>query len=381
MVPIGAGNSPPQCSKKAMHDEKERTMFMELNATALEQFSRLSREAGARADYVQGGGGNTSVKLDGGLMAIKASGFRLADIRPDKAYAVLDYMALRKFYLGHEVTQLQNVEQAGAAEAKAATKEIEGLSALRPSVEAGFHSLLDTFVLHTHSVYGNLAACAEEGQALCAEAFAGAPYSWGFVPYVDPGARLTFTVRDALARVEKQAGKRPAVIVMQNHGLIVHHDDADTCARIHADANLRIAKVFGISAASFPPVSLRQEGVYFCSDTPFLSEQLKSGAYSEEFLLRQPLYPDQLVFLNGTLFFGGDPAPDCCALDPAAGEVRYNMPEAKALVVEETLTAVTFIVSTIRKAGYTVAVMGEEAREFIANWESEQYRKSLAGKA
>ena len=38
-------------------------MFFEKNAKLLADFSRLSQTAGARADYVQGGGGNTSVKL------------------------------------------------------------------------------------------------------------------------------------------------------------------------------------------------------------------------------------------------------------------------------------------------------------------------------
>ncbi|MEF2644960.1 MAG: class II aldolase/adducin family protein [Oscillospiraceae bacterium] len=65
-------------------------MFFEEHAKLLSEFARVSQAAGARADYVQGGGGNTSVKLPGGLMAIKASGFCLSDIRPDKAYAVLD---------------------------------------------------------------------------------------------------------------------------------------------------------------------------------------------------------------------------------------------------------------------------------------------------
>ena len=41
------------------------TMFFEENAKKLQEFSRVSKTAGARADYVQGGGGNTSVKLDG----------------------------------------------------------------------------------------------------------------------------------------------------------------------------------------------------------------------------------------------------------------------------------------------------------------------------
>ena len=42
--------------------------FIGKNRDALEKFSAMSREAGARADWVQGGGGNTSVKLPGGLM-------------------------------------------------------------------------------------------------------------------------------------------------------------------------------------------------------------------------------------------------------------------------------------------------------------------------
>ena len=57
-------------------------MFFEENAKLLEAFAKVSGIAGARADYVQGGGGNTSVKLGGGLMAIKASGFCLSDITP-----------------------------------------------------------------------------------------------------------------------------------------------------------------------------------------------------------------------------------------------------------------------------------------------------------
>lgn len=55
---------------------------------------------------MQGGGGNTSVKLDDTLMAIKASGFCLKDIEIDKAYAVLDYAALRRFYYGMRAVRL-----------------------------------------------------------------------------------------------------------------------------------------------------------------------------------------------------------------------------------------------------------------------------------
>ena len=117
-------------------------MFFEKNAERLADFAKMSGEAGARSDYVQGGGGNTSVKLADGLMAIKASGFCLADIRPDSAYAVLDYEALRHFYFDQDPADLEDVEKQGSAAAKENTKTIEGLAALRPSVEAGFHSIL-----------------------------------------------------------------------------------------------------------------------------------------------------------------------------------------------------------------------------------------------
>ena len=52
----------------------------------------------------------------------------------------------------------------------------------------------------------------------------------------------------------------------------------------------------------------------------------------------------------------------------------------KALTLTETLTAVFFVMEHIRKAGYELSTMGEAAKKFIANWESEKYRKSLAGK-
>ena len=356
--------------------------FFEANRARLENFSRVSKTVGARADYVQGGGGNTSVKLADGDMAIKASGFCLKDIEPDKAYAVLDYEALRAFYHGSNPADFEDVEKAGSTKAKEVTRTIEGLAALRPSVEAGFHSILDTYVAHSHSVYANLAACSEECGEIVAAALAGADYSWGMVPYTDPGARLTFSIRDELARVERETGKRPAAIFMQNHGLIAHSDDPNECLRIHEEVNNRIAEAFGLTGASFPAVSAKEiEGGLIEADSPFLSEMLKSGAFDEKFFLETPLYPDQMVFLIGSFGFGtGTPEADSCLADPATGRVVFSMDAGKAQVIAETLTAVVFIAHHIRKSGKTLSTMGEAAKNFIANWESEKYRKSLAGK-
>ena len=345
--------------------------FVKKHQERLEQFSRMSKTSGGRADYVQGGGGNTSVKLDDTLMAIKASGFCLKDIEIDKAYAVLDYAALRRFYYGSEPSDFEDVEKAGSAEAKAATQRIEGMESLRPSVEAGFHSILDTFVAHSHSVYANLAACSANAREIVAEIAKDAPYAIGFVPYTNPGAKLTFSIRDEIRAVERAAGKKPSVIFMQNHGVIATHASADECVRIHDDINARVKAYF--NAKDYPKIELNGN----FSATKGLKERLASGRFGEEELLKNPLYPDQMVFFADTLFLTDEaPAPGKASLK-SDGTVEYNMDAGKAVVIEETLAAIVYIIDGIEARGFTVSTMSSAAQQFISGWESEKYRKSL----
>ena len=335
----------------------------------LNDYARLSQSAGARMDYVQGGGGNTSAKLDDTYMVVKASGFCLSDVKPDQAYAVMDYSALRAFYRGHEAAEFENVEQAGSELAKASTIAIEGLPALRPSVEAGFHSLLGKFVIHSHSVYANLACCAVEMKQILTEALAGADYSWGMVPYIDPGARLSFAIREELSRVERETGKQPTVLFMQNHGLIVHEETADACLKLHDAVNARLAAFFGVDADAFLQLDLEK----------YLENRLSTRNYDGSFFIETPLYPDQMVFFIGTLSFGAGEAKEGALLVLATGKLSFAIPKAQASVITQTLAAVLFIQEQIEKKGYTLSTMGEKAKQFIANWESEKYRKSLLG--
>ena len=357
-------------------------MFCASDKQRMESFIMLSHIGGSRADYVQGGGGNTSVKLEDGTMAIKASGFCLKDIAMDNAFALLDGNALRTFYREHNPEDFEDCEKSGAQCTKDNIKTIEGLPQLRPSVEAGFHSILKTYVLHTHSVYANLAACAVEGKKIAAKAFQNAPYSWGWVDYQDPGAKLAFAIRDEMDRVERETGKVPAVILMQNHGIIVHDDDALSALAIHADANVRLAAQFGLSENAFPAICVEElaGGVYRAA-TPYLKAQLKDCAYSQEQLITEPLYPDQMVFLTGTYFQNQEAIDEGQAVASTCnGEMVMRMGAGKALTLTETLSAVFFIMENIQKAGYTVSTMSDAARNFIANWESEKYRKSLSEK-
>jgi len=350
--------------------------FLDTHADTLQAFSLFSRQLGARPDYVQGGGGNTSVKLDDHLMAIKASGYCLEDIRPDKAYAVIDYAALRRFYAENEPSKFSDVEAAGAAVSKISQQQIEGLDTLRPSVEAGFHSLLDTFVGHTHSVYANLAACCKEADQVLSDALAGADYTGALVPYINPGAELTFTIRDVMRHAKAETGKQPSVLLLQNHGVIVHDNYDKRCLQVHEDINSRFTKAFGLEEGAFPAPAVKETGDgSFISNTPWLQSRLAGDAYPDTFLLDSPLYPDQMVFFKDTL---GETA----RIDRKSGVTHYRLPRKTAQTLEETLCAVIFIIETIRRRGLTLVTMGEAAKGFIGGWESEKYRKSLAeGKA
>ncbi len=367
--------------------------FIEQNKAMLADYVRMSRTAGDRSDYVQGGGGNTSVKLDDRLMAVKASGYRLDQVDNADAYAVLDYQAVREFYLGSEPADFADVEQSGSAKAKASVQQIDALPQLRPSVEAGFHSLLDRFVLHTHPVYANLAACCREGQDVAQTALAGLAESHAFIPYINPGAQLTFSIRDEMRTVEKETGRSPAILIMQNHGLIITGEDADGCLKLHDEVNALLAKAFETSEGDWPTPVVVSAGKAdrWRSATPWLALRLKGGEVKIEDLVTNALYPDQLVFLGGQVGFDSDQSlenalvstselPDKCTVFTQTGEVYYQCSENEANTIEQTLCAILFIRETIAKAGKTLCTMDQAGSDFIKNWESEKYRKGIASK-
>ena len=132
---------------------------------AISDLIEISQYAGTRVDYTQGGGGNTSVK-DGGVMYIKASGFKLKDIDETTAYVPMDLDKIKSFFESVDLSDGRDYDALNKQVTAEATLKLEGLAALRPSVEVGFHSVLKKYVIHTHSVYANLLTCAVKGKEL-----------------------------------------------------------------------------------------------------------------------------------------------------------------------------------------------------------------------
>ena len=79
----------------------------------------------------------------------------------------------------------------------------------------------------------------------------------------------------------------------------------------------------------------------------------------------------QLVYLNGGLNEGK------IAFDGETMTIKAPMKEAMA--IQETFAAYAYVIDSVKGAGMKIQTMDEAGTDFINNWESEKYRKSVAG--
>ncbi len=331
----------------------------------------ISQYAGSRADYTQGGGGNTSVKnFDNGLMVIKASGYRLVDINETTAFVAVDKNKIENYYNSVDLTVEKDYEKESAEVSKTSVVELEGINTLRPSVEVGFHAILKKYVIHTHSVYANLLTCSQEGEELAEKLFKDKDFGFIFLPYINPGFELTLAMKKKIDEYVAKTDKYPEVIFMKNHGLVVTGDCIDRVKAVNTDVNETIRNYFGL-ADDFRKVTLVETQTGFKSETKIVTDFVKNNTLNKAVLDETPLYPDQLVYLNNILAH----SPDTMVVKD--GTVYYNTDIKQATTLEETLAAYLFVVTTVKGANLTVSTMNEKEVYFINNWEAEKYRRSV----
>ena len=326
---------------------------------------RISNYCGDRVDYVQGGGGNTSVKFDAQLMAIKASGYTLKETTTEKGFVTVDYQKIKKYYNEVDSNADKDFEKESLAVNMDSITLLEGMEERRPSVEVGLHSFLERCVIHTHAVYSNIVCCCKESRQLADKIFADSGIGYTFVPYIDPGFRLTLAVRDAAKSYLDENSSMVDVIFMENHGVIATNEDAQQAMDLHDKVNDSIIKFLGLGEYPKPKIKKTQAG--FESDTDYLLEfSNKHGGL--DYFKKLRLYPDQLVYINKAL---GD------VISFEDGRILYKAAEKEAKVIEETLLGVSYVIGQIEEAGLTLRLMDEKGADFINNWESEKYRSNL----
>jgi len=192
----------------------------------------------------------------------------------------------------------------------------------RPSIETGFHALLGKVVMHSHSVWGNLVNCAENGEEILKEILPQALW----IPYQTPGLALTRQIQTYLA-----ARPDAEILFLQNHGVIISAATTAQAWDWHEDVNRRIRARFNLPDTYQP-----------------------TQAYTTD--RQHILFPDQAVYLGNKL-----------------------LAHSKASV--ETLQAYDFLRATMDELNLTPHYLPEAEAEFLVNMEAEKYRQKVASQS
>jgi ribulose-5-phosphate 4-epimerase/fuculose-1-phosphate aldolase len=294
--------------------------------SAPELLARVARAAGSRPDLAQGGGGNVSVKLKSELMLIKASGARLKDVSPRSGYALVNYGNIRR-----RIAAGIGSENEFSDFIRAQALPVKGVKAAKPSVETGFHALLNTVVLHAHSVYANVLNMSEEGHALGRELFPDAE----FVPYRSPGPQLCSAIS------ERAVSGGPQVFFLANHGLVVSHSGAEGALELNERVNETIRR--RLHLPDYP-------AVLPCAGLS-AGNAAALARCGKKFILENVLSPDQALYCG-----------------PEALEGRGEM-EA----VNEVLTALFYILDGIKAAGFTPRFLTAQETSYFYTMKSGRY--------
>ena len=282
----------------------------------------ISRRIGSYSEFVQGGGGNTSVKIDDNLMAIKASGYFLKNMTEDDGFAFVNYRDINDHIKKGAI--LNNTEDELSSFIKEKTSKVDGYPMLRPSIETGFHALLPyKYIIHTHSVYSNILCCSYEGKGIVQKLFSDG--SW--VEYANPGKNITIEISTATK------GKESNVIFMQNHGIIVCANNANNAQKLHRSVNNKIINYFDINS----------------------DYKLKHISLDINKVKEKVIFPDQVIYL-------------------LSEDLR------RSIAGFETLYAYDYIIKKISDLGLTPNFISQKDIDYIENMESEKYRKSLIKK-
>lgn len=341
----------------------------------LKELEKISHAVGNKIDYVQGGGGNTSVKLNNELMAIKASGFKLNQITTEEGFVVINYKNIKSYYENIDLNMDIDFEKQSVSFVTENIVELEGIKKLRPSVEVGFHSVLKKYVIHSHSVYSNILCCSENGEDIANKIFGANKYNFLWIPYINPGFNLTLKLKEEIAKCIKDYGEFPEIIFMVNHGLIVNSDDCQDSIKLHEEVNVLIKDYLKLEE-SYPRIELtKNDEGYYISNTEYFKNFFKENKIGDKYFDDIVLYPDQIVYLNDSISISG--LSNKLNINTATGEMIYKTSFFEALTIEETLLAYFYVINTIKKKGLTIKVMSPVEVDFIKNWESERYRKNL----
>lgn len=327
-----------------------------------------------RPDLIQGPGGNTSVKDDNGNMIIKASGFRFEEITEESGYSIVNSQKISDYFFNVQVTDKAKEEKLSLETIQTnILKNSSGEMYPKPSMETGFHAVLDKYVVHTHSVWSNQINCIVNPFELLKKIQFKTDLNIAYIPFVSPGFGLSYLITQELKKADELQIKRPQVFFLENHGIVAHSNVLDEAQTMLMNIDKTIQDLLVISS-DYPRTELDKRDSCFVPSYDFVWSFFQKHKVEEGFF-NQVLFPDQTVFFHNQIAFSEDSNKKINCI-PNQG-ILYHCGEREAKSIHETMTAYCFLFDTILSLNQTPRFVSTEEIDYINNMDMEKYRKSL----
>lgn len=324
-----------------------------------------------RPDLIQGPGGNTSVKHEGN-MYIKASGFRFEEMSQTAGFSCVAYQPIVDFF--HQVIPSdKQSDESGMLElvSSCIQKQSDGLSYPKPSMETGFHAVLDKYVVHTHSVWSNLINC-NSNKLNIVESLKSKGIISVEIPFVSPGFGLSYLVTQALILAKHNNQPMPEVFFLANHGIIAHSNSMEKVWSLLDLVDETIANAFNLTK-TYPSTKIHGAETYWKPASEYALDLIMKYQADEQFF-EQVLFPDQTVFFKGHMSFD---SKRHSKINIGKDGIVYNCSNREARSIHETMTAYLFIYDTIINHKNTPQYIESVEIDYINSMSMEKHRKSL----
>ena len=380
---------------------------------ALADLIKISNVTGKDPALVQGGGGNTSVKTDDRkYMYIKASGTALKDMNKKKGWRRLRIDSVLAILKDKTLACLDtHTRETEVVHRLAMACDDYVTDGSRPSVEAHLHAFLDKCVIHLHPSAVGAYVNAKNGKSEIEKLFAKEKFPPLWVPYTDPGFMLAKKIDTLITDYKKHYGRKPAILILEKHGLFVSANTPDAALRLIRRVVERCnSKLIQLKTKKSKPANLAViNNVRLCIRKAFFDAtglytpvNFFDGGAIEEFcrqkdaakLLAAPaLAPDELVYANGPAMWVENVNSQIIATKlkykiikngkaPLAFLVKdlglfVTAKEPLAPTIKDLVQSSIFIRINAARLGGILA-LNKRQQDFISKWESESFRKKLA---
>jgi len=383
---------------------------------ALADLIRISNTTGKDSALVQGGGGNTSVKTpDGKYMYIKASGTALKDMSAKLGWRRLRLDAVLSVIEDKSLAKLDSARREPAVVDRLLMACDDNVkSAARPSVESHLHAFLERYVIHLHPLVVSAYVNAKNGRAQIDKLFKSEKFPPVWVPYTDPGFMLAKRISKLVGKYQEQYGIKPAVMILEKHGLFVTAQTPDAALRL-------VRRVIKLCGSKLKPIKPRKTKSPAKSDiaaaktaigkavldatgqsvsVTYSSNNKSTAAFmarkdAAKLLATPALNPDELVYASGSAMWlenydaktitrklkslvGRGQKPAAAFVVKGLGLFVAANEKTTKLITEITTSSLIIRMHAAKFGG--VLALNKRQQDFINNWESEAFRKKLVSK-